>query len=233
MRNQQELGFKFFDLNLLEHADEAGFIQFKLEVVLGELHVWGWSHWLGQFVGGRGSRPLWTSILFAVVWLGVVLFMVHFWANLAWCLLASCIWLLLWWSIFFVVWTMHSPILFSFAFDVIQKKGFEFVKSNVPFLLLFLFFPSEFGSDFNLIRNFTSPAIWSMQISVAQIEGNSFFFNLVVERVDHMGDGLLLLNDFQMLFNLLEKSCSFFFLSPFLVDLDLIVNNSAFLILLS
>jgi hypothetical protein len=41
MRDQQELGFKFFDLNQLEHADEAGFIQFKLEVVLGELDVCG------------------------------------------------------------------------------------------------------------------------------------------------------------------------------------------------
>ena len=127
---------------------------------------------------------------------------------------------------------MHSPILFSFAFDVILEQGFEFIKSNVPFFFLFLFFPSEFGFYFNLIRNFKSPAVWSMQVSVAQIEGNSFFFNLVVERVDYMGDDLLLLDDFQMLFNLLAKICPFFFLSPFLVDLDLIVNNSAFLIIL-
>lgn len=34
-----------------------------------------------------------------------------------------------------------------------------------------------------------------------------------------------------MLFNLLPKSWSFFFLSPLLVDFDLVVNDSAFLIL--
>jgi hypothetical protein len=54
----------------------------------------------------------------------------------------------------------------------------------------------------------------------------------VVESVDQMRDDISLLYKFHMLFNLLAKSWSFFFLSPILVDLDLIVNNSAFLTLL-
>lgn len=39
MGNQVKLGFEFFDFQLLENADEAGFIQFELEVVLGKLQV--------------------------------------------------------------------------------------------------------------------------------------------------------------------------------------------------